>query len=77
MNTEATNPGETTMTDGVSKDRAKEILQEVRNRLGRTYKSAIRHAWMTGNYCGMREWAQELQQMRNQLGPAWLASVKV
>lgn len=38
---------------------------------GRCWKSALRHAWMTGNYNGFEK-SNLLQQIRNNFGPSWL-----
>lgn len=43
---------------------------------GRRWKSALRNAWMTGNYEGF-EASNELQQLRNSLGPAWLIKFRL
>jgi hypothetical protein len=42
---------------------------------GRTWKAALRQAWMTGNYGGFHK-ANILQGLRNTFGPSWLASFK-
>jgi hypothetical protein len=54
------------------------ILAEVKAKLGRNYKSAIRVAWMNGNYDGqgLGEWANRLQQIRNAFGPTWLVNAR-
>ncbi len=47
---------------------------------GRTWKAALRDAWMTGNY---RDYGVDfddagyLQQLRNTLGPAWLVRYRL
>jgi hypothetical protein len=38
---------------------------------GRTWKSQLNDAWMTGNYVGFVG-SHLLQQVRNQFGPEWL-----
>jgi len=46
-------------------------LQQFANTNGRTWKSALRHAWETGDYppdC----YVEHLQQVRNTFGPSWL-----
>jgi hypothetical protein len=50
------------------------LLAFIKAAIGRNYKSAIRQAWMTGNYseAGLEQWAGQLQAMRNTLGPSWL-----
>lgn len=54
--------------------RALECLREVRAKLGRRYKEAIRGAWFDGHYRsrGLDEWDGRLQSIRNRLGPTWL-----
>jgi len=54
---------------------AREVLIEVRARVGRRWRSLIRDAWMDGDYMGrgLGSWAARLQNIRNQLGPTWLA----
>lgn len=42
---------------------------------GRNWKSALREAWMSGNYDGFAQ-AGYLQQIRNTFGPAWLVSYR-
>lgn len=43
---------------------------------GRNWKSALREAWMTGNY-GLFDDAGYLQQIRNQFGPIWLVKFRL
>jgi hypothetical protein len=43
---------------------------------GRTWKSSLRTAWMTGNYDGF-EGACYLQQIRNTFGPSWLCNLRL
>jgi hypothetical protein len=38
---------------------------------GRNWKSALRQAWMTGEYNGFEN-SHFLQQIRNTFGPSWL-----
>lgn len=56
-----------------------EVLREVKAYAGRNYKSAIRQAWMDGNYDreGLGKWAGRLQQIRNEFGPSWLVRASV
>lgn len=58
---------------------ARTVLAEVKTAIGRTYKSAIREAWMTGNYrrVGLQKWSSPLQNIRNQFGPSWLVNARV
>lgn len=55
-----------------------DLLRTVKAKLGRNYKSAIREAWMNGNYSnhGLSEWSSQLQNMRNNLGPSWLVDAR-
>lgn len=46
-------------------------LQWFADENGRYWKTKLRHAWLTGIYQG-RQIPPLLQQVRNQLGPAWL-----
>lgn len=57
--------------------KAVSTLTAVKAALGRRYKSAIRRAWMTGDYEteGLGAWDSALQQMRNTFGPTWLNRV--
>lgn len=43
---------------------------------GRTWKSALRHCWETGDYNGF-EASNFLQQLRNEFGPTWLVNHKL
>jgi hypothetical protein len=43
---------------------------------GRLWKTALRHAWMTGDYDGF-DAANFLQQVRNEFGPSWLISFRL
>lgn len=54
------------------------VLGQVKAALGRNYKSAIRLAWMDGNYDrqNLEDWSSQLQRMRNQFGPSWLVKAK-
>lgn len=38
---------------------------------GRNWKSSLRDAWMSGDYCGFEQ-SNYLQQVRNSFGPSWL-----
>jgi hypothetical protein len=55
------------------------VLRDIKEKFGRNYKSAIRRAWMSGNYDleldGIR--AHELHQIRNAFGPTWLDKVRL
>ena len=57
---------------------ALKVLAEVKADKGRMYKSMIRTAWMYCNYNNdcLGKWACELQNIRNQFGPSWLAKAK-
>jgi hypothetical protein len=48
-----------------------QAIREWAAQTGRTWKSALREAWMTGDY-GAFEKSNLLQQLRNQFGPTWL-----
>lgn len=54
------------------------VLATVKAELGRNYKSAIRDAWMDGNYAarGLGNRASELQRIRNIFGPSWLVKAQ-
>jgi hypothetical protein len=62
----------------VNQELALQVLRQVRDKLGRNYKSVIREAWMSGNYeiAGLSEWGNRLQQIRNALGPTWLVNAR-
>jgi len=51
-----------------------EALQHFARINGRTWKSCLRHAWMTGRYAdhGAAKYSHLLQQIRNTFGPSWL-----
>lgn len=52
-----------------------DALREWKRVHGRTWKSKLREAWMTGDYSGIAPYgntAAYLQQVRNSLGPSWL-----
>jgi hypothetical protein len=53
-----------------------EALQQFAKQYGRTWKSALREAWMTGDY-GTFETSNLLQQIRNTFGPSWLVSFRL
>lgn len=63
----------------MTSDEALQLMTDVKAKVGRNYKKKIRQAWMTGDYAGegLREWAGQLQQMRNQYGPVWMQCVYV
>lgn len=44
---------------------------------GRTWKAALREAWMSGNYGHTTAATNQLQQVRNTLGPSWLTRYKL
>lgn len=44
---------------------------------GRSWKSALNVAWMTGNYGARSDDTATLQTLRNQRGPSWLAKFKL
>jgi hypothetical protein len=51
-----------------------EALKQFAASNGRTWKSALRHAWETGDY-GVIQYTNQaayLQQIRNSFGPSWL-----
>lgn len=54
------------------------LLADVKTQLGRNYKSAIRDAWVDGDYQsrGLGDWDSQLQQIRNQFGPSWLVKAQ-
>jgi hypothetical protein len=57
-----------------------EALKEFAVAHGRNWKSALREAWMTGNYEGIEPYgntAAYLQQIRNTFGPSWLAKFRL
>lgn len=56
-----------------------EILTQVRDAVGRTYKDMIRRAWMDGNYERdlLKPWEGPLQRIRNVLGPSWLKRARL
>lgn len=52
-----------------------EALQSWKRVHGRNWKSALREAWMSGDYNGIDphgNTAAYLQQVRNTFGPSWL-----
>ena len=63
----------------MTETKAIEVLTEVKQRVGRCYKSIINTAWMTGNYYaeGIDDIGGSLQRIRNTFGPSWLAKQKV
>jgi hypothetical protein len=57
-----------------------EALKEFAEAHGRNWKSALREAWMTGNYEGIEPYgktAAYLQQVRNTFGPSWLVRFRL
>lgn len=63
------------MADKLSAEQL-DALQRVKRVHGRTWKSKLSDAWMTGNYraIGMESHSHLLQQVRNDFGPSWLYS---
>jgi hypothetical protein len=61
-----------------TEQQALDTLRAVKSALGRNYKSAIRQAWMTGDYRGqlLQDWSSQLQQIRNSFGPSWLVRAR-
>lgn len=57
-------------------DEQVDALLQWAHRNGRTWKSSLRDAWMTGDYGGFED-ANFLQQVRNNLGPAWLVRYRL
>lgn len=57
---------------------ALQVLAAVKAKLGRTYKSAIRSAWMDGRYYDydLEAWSSQLQTIRNTFGPSWLIDAR-
>jgi hypothetical protein len=51
------------------------VLHTWSSKHGRTWKSKLREAWMTGDYDGF-EGSRYLQQIRNTFGPSWMTRVK-
>lgn len=57
-----------------------DVLLLIKSRVGRRLKSAIRSAWLTGNYTALdldRYQVNELVCMKNNRGYSWLDSLKV
>lgn len=73
-----TEESEMLVSGKIDKERAREVLREVRDRHGREYKKLIWSAWMTGRYEyeGLGKWQCELQLIRNSLGPTFLQNVR-
>ncbi len=53
-----------------------DALQQWAHRHGRRWKMHLRDAWTTGDY-GTFELSAELQQIRNEKGPAWLRTFRL
>jgi len=72
-NTQTIQSGEMTKAEAIA------ILGEVKAKLGRKYKSAIREAWFDGDYEaeGLGNWDSSLQRIRNTFGPTWLVNARV
>lgn len=66
------------MNTAMTNEQAIKVLAEVKAKLGRNYKRAIRIAWMNGDYDGecLGEWASSLQRIRNAFGPTWLVNAR-
>ncbi len=62
----------------MNEQQALSILAQVKAALGRNYKSAIRSAWIDGNYFGqnLKKWDGPLQNIRNTFGPSWLVKAQ-
>ena len=62
----------------MSKSEALEVLRQVKAKLGRCYKQAIRNAWTDGDYHReyLDEWSGKLQSIRNTFGPSWLINAR-
>ncbi len=61
-------------------DEQMDALQQFAYRNGRTWKSQLNRAWMTGCYSeyeGGSQYASALQQVRNEFGPTWLTNFKL
>jgi len=54
-----------------------DALARVAKYYGRTWKSTLRQAWMTGQYGCYMEDREALQNVRNSYGPSWLANLKL
>ena len=69
---------QTKVKANMNKQEAVAVLTEVKSELGRNYKSAIREAWMTGDYGAqcLEKWAGQLQRIRNTFGPSWLVNAR-
>ena len=65
-------------TENMTNNEAIEVLRQVKIILGRNYKTAIRNAWMNGNYSAesLGQWSSQLQQIRNTFGPSWLVRTR-
>jgi hypothetical protein len=55
------------------------LLTKARDLVGPTYKRRVWRAWFNGNYAeeGLETLSQELQQLRNSLGPKFLDRAKL
>lgn len=62
-----------TTTEGV------EVLVKARTLVGRSYKARVWRAWFNGRYDaeGLESISTELQQLRNSLGPKFLAAARL
>jgi len=61
------------MTLTIEQLHAVELWAEIH---GRNWKSALREAWMSGDYSGF-ERSNVLQCLRNTLGPSWLVRFRL
>lgn len=52
-----------------------QALSDWETKYGRTWKSKLRNAWITGNYDAFTG-SNYLQQMRNSYGPSWLVGFR-
>lgn len=69
---------DTTNLFPTSEENAVTVVKDVKAKLGRKYKTAIRRAWETGDYGydSLEEFAGDLQRIRNRLGPTWLVNFR-
>lgn len=63
------------MTKPTLTDEQANAIRDYAKANGRTWKSKLREAWMTGRY-ERYDNSAELQTIRNTLGPAWLVNYK-
>lgn len=62
-----------------AREAAVAIIMQARRLVGRKYKLAIWNAWGNGNYEseGLGSIAGQLQGVRNNFGPTWLANLRL